>query len=125
MTPDQISQLRIILNNIVGELDCFDYREPTPPESRCLKHAIEALALLPCSTCNGTKQISTAQSRGFGKENEILDSCPDCQEPKKMLTEDYMECWLAHPKDDEDCNMCLNIKKCRELRKYWRPKPVT
>lgn len=53
MTPDQIIQLRQHLNNIVNEIGCV---EPNPTESRCLKYAIQALALLPCSTCNGTEK---------------------------------------------------------------------
>lgn len=41
--------------------------------------AEQALALLPCETCGGTKLVPTAQSAGFGKQNAIMQECPDCQ----------------------------------------------
>lgn len=32
-----------------------------------------------CETCGGSKRVPTEQSKGFGKENQIMDVCPDCQ----------------------------------------------
>ena len=43
----------------------------------------QALALLPCETCGGTGKVPTPQSVGFGHENEIMDTCPNCQ-PKLL-----------------------------------------
>jgi hypothetical protein len=46
----------------------------------------EALALLPCETCNGTGQIGTGvgeDGRDFDMRSpEILEPCPDCKGDK-------------------------------------------
>lgn len=83
MTPNQIIQLRQTLQKAKAvRRNGMTFNDKYTVEAGLAKICDcvdEALALLPCETCNGTKQIPTAQSRGFGKENEIIDACPDCK----------------------------------------------
>lgn len=93
------NQIRQLLEKIISRLcgDCDSDGCATQkgcPYKDLFHEITQALAVLPCETCNGTKKIPTAQSRGFGKENEIMDTCPDCQksgvETKYISKEDVI-----------------------------------
>ena len=79
------NEMRRLLCEIYAIAD-NDEPKPLPGEllacfPRIMDLADKALTLLPCETCDGTKQVSTSRSIGFG--NAIMDTCTDCQ-PKLL-----------------------------------------
>ena len=95
MTPDQITQLRRILK------DMCRISNTEPHNAADMAYgalALDALALLPCPTCNGTSEIpmtmpqephpcktchGTRMKRLRGKTQEggsAYETCPDCQQ---------------------------------------------
>jgi len=80
MTPDQIHQLRTLLKNTRKDCLCVIH-EDCPCCIHWGEQVDKALALLPCPTCNGTRNVG-----GSGDENEegkYIETetvpCPDCQ----------------------------------------------
>lgn len=83
-------------------------------EIRVLKQQIEHL------------ESSEKQARGVGfkwqqiaqERLEKVDQLTTEREKEQLDNEDaiMLECWLVHPKDDEDCLNCPSIKDCREVR---------
>ena len=96
MTPDQIIQLRQLMFEIFA---IADNDEPLPVEGeplcsfpRIKNLAEQALALLPCETCNGTKRktVFYPGQREFGGDASTSREipCPDCKEPEKACTKE-------------------------------------
>ena len=79
MTPDQIAQLRTILKEVLDNFPQANYIE----DCKSIRLLEQALALLPCETCNGTEIQKPKDGCGdclAGDGNCFADCpCPDCQ----------------------------------------------
>ena len=78
MTPDQITQLRqnaFLIRSIADNDEDKQLKgEPEACFPRIKRLADQILALLPCSTCNGTKKALIG-GRAYGTN----EPCPDCK----------------------------------------------
>ena len=105
MTPNQITQLRQLLFEIFA---IADNDEPLPVEGeplcsfpRIKNLAEQALALLPCETCNGTRFVQAeCEACAIGVSHSPSECgggkpCPDCQPCKR--------CEEAHTTSCPDC----------------------
>ncbi len=85
MTPDQIIQLRTKLKK-VAEMICM---------GECRTLIYQALALLPCETCNGSEIKKPESGCGdclAGDGNCFADCpCPDCQPRTCVCCEEVTE----------------------------------
>jgi len=95
MTPDQIHQLRQLLNRAqdyakdsnIERLNSIDENQTYKWIMRDMFQAVsEALALLPCETCNGTKWLDWQHPKivkRLAEETGTIPEqypCPDCQQ---------------------------------------------
>jgi len=101
MTPDQIIQLRHLLDRAIVRLSVTD------TESECVIR--QAYALLPCPTCNDSGRVPTFdQASGLAD----ADPCPDCIDGKILKVID------GHIITAEDipCPTCNGTKKMPEYK---------
>jgi len=121
MTPDQIAQLRQLLKEVLADFPKANYIE----DCKKMRLLEQALALLPCPTCNGTSKKPRPKGQSHcrlllcqdlnlscGKCDFYIpcDPCPtcngtgQCKDPKagnsNMLT--LMECPDCQPKPAQE-----------------------
>ena len=90
MTPDQIIQLRILLFEIFAIADNDEPDdEPLCSFPKIKKLADQALALLPCPTCNGTGKKMSTDFHGGTFGNYL--PCSDCQPKYCVCCEEITE----------------------------------
>ena len=83
MTPDQITQLRQLLREAqeaVGSLTPAGICYPLYGEKEIQTTLAKALALLPCSTCNGSSKVPYVPIGEIFTDSRTPGPCPDCQQ---------------------------------------------
>ena len=110
MTPDQITQLRQLLERarkvFWNDEGWTWYKVET---AHVLPLIEKALALLPCPTCNGTKKVFLPESQAkdcpgyspFAPTPSI--PCPDCQPPTEKTCQKEGNCTRYMDGTCEDC----------------------
>ncbi len=92
MTPDQITQLRHVLKVAVcpncdgsGAIAHQVSEDEWEPE-QCLwcVEREQALVLLPCETCNGTRKVPYVPIGGMFPHPSTPGPCPDCRKKLKQ-----------------------------------------
>jgi hypothetical protein len=104
MPPDQITQLRQLLNRTKGQVETtieraiYSKRAAEGPGNKALGFLEQALALLPCPTCNDRyKQIAGGMP------------CPDCQQPENPPNINPAETISEYPESMPDCQPKLCV----------------
>ena len=107
MTPDQITQLRQCLKNIEKYYTKRGGRVNSPMYVR--QQLKQALALLPCPTCNGT-----------GKSLEYAVVCPECgceeYTDENQLGNGYRQCRRCHQDWWLHIKYAIGIEPCPDCR---------